>query len=239
MPFSEIKSVPLADRVEENILQYIHTGQVKPGNPLPSEQEMAEKMNVSRNVVREALSRLRALGLVDSRKKRGLVVKSPKVFNAIKRALHPNVMGENEAAELRDLRIAIELGLAELLFGNITSQDIRDLENIVKHEKAKKQLSHKERVEIDVEFHKKLYESTGNKALMEFQGILMPFFDHVEDLHIQPSKFKYPPDVSHSQLVSILKNGTPEEFRNAMKIHLKPFIDGFDTSKEKENSDSN
>lgn len=233
MPFAEIKSVALADKVEKQILQYIHTGQIKIGNALPSEQEMAEKMNVSRNVVREALSRLKVLGLVDSRKKRGLIVTSPKVFGPLKRALHPHVMGEDQSLELRELRIVIELGLAEFLFKNITDEDISALEAIIEREKTVMELSRQERIEIDIEFHKKLYAATGNKTLMEFQSILIPFFGDMSMFHIDPSRLKRGPEVKHSELVSILKNGTPEQFRTAMKRHLQIFIDGIEPSKKK------
>jgi DNA-binding FadR family transcriptional regulator len=232
MSLTEIKSVPLADRVEKQILKYIHTGKVKPGNPLPSEQEMAEKMNVSRNVVREALSRLRVLGLVESRKKRGLIVTSPNAFEALKRAIHPRVMDEDQSSQLRELRIIIELGLAESLFKNATIQDIKDLEEIVDREKNLEEMPHEERVEVDVEFHKKLYSATGNKALKEFQNILMPFFDEIET-QIDPSKLGLPPEITHSELVSILKKGTPEEFRKAMKTHLNKFLDEVGSTQKK------
>jgi GntR family transcriptional regulator, transcriptional repressor for pyruvate dehydrogenase complex len=228
MPFAEIESVPLANKVEEQILNYIHTGKVKPGNALPSELEMAEKMSVSRSVVREALSRLKVLGLIDSRKKRGLIVTSPNAFDTLERALHPHVVEDNQAEELRELRIIIELGLAEFLFKNITEQDIEDLEVIVERENTSRHLSRQEKIDIDVDFHRRLYKTIGNNALMQFQNILISFFDLAAKFQVEE-----PPEVTHDILVSILKNGTPEQFHSAMKLHLKKFIDGVDVASKR------
>ncbi|MCK5175351.1 MAG: FadR family transcriptional regulator [Planctomycetes bacterium] len=230
MPFVEIKSVPLVDRVEKQLLQSIHTGQIKSGNLLPSEQEIAGKMNVSRNVVREALSRLRVLGLVESHKKRRTIVTSPKAFDSLKMVLHPVLMDEEQSSELRELRIIIELGLIELLFKNKTDQDVCDLEKISKREKNMNGLSRKEKVDLDVAFHKRLYEATGNKALMQFQSVLVPFFHEMENLHTERYHLELSPEATHAGLVSILKTGTSEQFRNAMREHLKIFIDGIDSS---------
>jgi len=239
MSFFEIKSVPLAEMVEQQILESIHTGKVTSGSPLPSEQEIAEKMNVSRNVVREALSSLKALGMVESRRKRGMVVTCPESFDALKKVLHPGVMNKNQASELRELRIIIELGLAESLFKNATSQDIKDLEKIASREKTRGNLTRKERVDVDIEFHKRLYMATGNKALMQFQSLLMPFFEEMEKLHMELYNMQMPPESTHAGLVSILKKGTPEQFRKAMREHLKIFIDGINltTRKNKKKKD--
>jgi DNA-binding FadR family transcriptional regulator len=89
MPFKQLEQISLADRVEEQLLESIHEGRFAPGSPLPGEVELAEQMQVSRNVVREAVSRLRMLGLVKSRKRKGSVVSRPDVFLTLRRILHP------------------------------------------------------------------------------------------------------------------------------------------------------
>ena len=61
----------LAENVERQLLDYIRHERLTPGAPLPKEEELAERLGISRHIVREGLSRLKALGLVESRKKRG------------------------------------------------------------------------------------------------------------------------------------------------------------------------
>ena len=73
----EIKTITLADGVENRLLAYIRQAQIVPGDLLPGEEQLADDLNVSRHIVREGISRLKALGLVESRKKRGIVLKRP------------------------------------------------------------------------------------------------------------------------------------------------------------------
>ena len=58
----------MADVVEVQLRDYLRKKSFKPGDPLPSEQQLAASLGVSRNVVREALSRLRMLGMVETKR---------------------------------------------------------------------------------------------------------------------------------------------------------------------------
>ena len=70
------KPTTLVDSVEASISNYIRTNGLVAGDKLPSEEEFAESLGVSRNVVREALSRMKSFGMLSSRKKRGLVLQT-------------------------------------------------------------------------------------------------------------------------------------------------------------------
>ena len=69
-----IVSTTMADQVEERLREYITNKAFKPGDAIPKEIELAEALGVSRNVVREALSRLRMLGMIETKKRRGMVL---------------------------------------------------------------------------------------------------------------------------------------------------------------------
>jgi len=69
----------MADIVELKLLAFLKNNAFKPGDALPKELELAEALGVSRNILREALSRLRVLGMVDSKKRRGMVLTSPDI----------------------------------------------------------------------------------------------------------------------------------------------------------------
>ena len=74
----------LADRMTEMLKQRIRQGAYPPGSRLPTELAMAEGFGVSRTVVREAVSRLRADGLVDVRQGRGTEVLAPRQATAFR-----------------------------------------------------------------------------------------------------------------------------------------------------------
>ena len=71
----------MADVVEVRLRDYLKEKSFKPGDPLPTEVDLAETLGVSRNVVREALSRLRMLGMVETKKKRGMILARPDILS--------------------------------------------------------------------------------------------------------------------------------------------------------------
>ena len=67
-PFSAVKpSLKLADQVASTLETEIRAGRIQASEKLPTEAALAQQFEVSRTVVREAISRLKSLGLVDSR----------------------------------------------------------------------------------------------------------------------------------------------------------------------------
>ena len=59
------KNISLADQVEQKLIAYLKNNNFNTGDQLPKEIELAERLGVSRKIVREALSRLRMLGMVE------------------------------------------------------------------------------------------------------------------------------------------------------------------------------
>lgn len=72
-----IDNLSLVDKVEARILAFFKENGLRPGDAIPKELEFAESLGVSRTVVREALLRLRTLGLVESKKHRGMILTQP------------------------------------------------------------------------------------------------------------------------------------------------------------------
>ena len=67
----------LTEHVRETLAEQIASGQFQPGEQLPTERELIADFGVSRTVVRDAVSRLRAQGLVESRQGAGVFVRDP------------------------------------------------------------------------------------------------------------------------------------------------------------------
>ncbi|MBB2144922.1 GntR family transcriptional regulator [Pedobacter sp. LMG 31464] len=213
-----IISNTMADVVEVKLREYLKKKSFKPGDALPKELELAEALGVSRNVLREALSRLRMLGMIESKKKRGMVLARPDILGAFERVLDPLIIDKNTLQDIFELRLVLEMGLAELLYINKTNKDIAELESI-----AKKEVNNDNsfRIKNEIAFHGKLYEMSGNDTLKRFQIMLLPIFDYVVTLEKKPTRGL----VDHLGLVEILKNGTVEDFKKGMQAHLQPHFD--------------
>jgi GntR family transcriptional regulator, transcriptional repressor for pyruvate dehydrogenase complex len=212
----------MADQVETHLREYIIKRAIKPGDPIPKETEIAQALGVSRNVVREALSRLRMLGMIESRKKRGMILTQPDVMKGLECIIHPTILDEQVRKQLFELRLVLEVGLGDLLFRRKTNELLQKLDAIVEREqKATTQI---ERIRCEVDFHSTLYEMAGNDTLKRFQDILMPVFEYVVEYE---SKLDHTSvgSVTHADLVKILYADNPDAFPNAMRKHLMPHLD--------------
>jgi len=182
--------------------------------------ELAQAMGVSRTVIRESLNRLKTMGLVESIKHKGTLIKSPDLAGILQKSMIPTILNTKSLKDAFEMRLILEVGMADLVVKRATDKDIEDLQEIVKNE-----VSPSSDVLFDVNyeiaFHGKLYEITGNETLIEFQKMLIPIFNYVysSGLIDKPiTKIKY---VSHRGLVDILRERDSGMFRKAMRRHLE------------------
>jgi GntR family transcriptional regulator, transcriptional repressor for pyruvate dehydrogenase complex len=216
---NSIDTSSLVDKVEANLVELLQDRKLKTGDSIPKEIELAETLGVSRTVIREALSRLRMMGLIESKKKKGSVITSPDLFGIMSKSMNPHILDQDTLKEIFEIRLVLEIGMADFLFQRLTKKDIDELKEIVSKEPMVTD-QHLFNIEHEVAFHGKLYQITGNETLKKFQTMLLPVFDYVHHsglLKKQPLLKKF---VSHKGLVDILENGSPELFRNAMRNHL-------------------
>lgn len=220
---SSLKSVDtssLVDKVEANLVELLQHSKLKIGDSIPKEIELAETLGVSRTVIREALLRLRMMGLIESKKKKGAVITSPDLFGIMSKSMNPHILDQETLKEIFEIRLVLEIGMADLLYHRITKEDIAELKKIVSSEPPVAQY-HLFNIEHEIAFHGKLYEITGNKTMKKFQKMLLPVFDYVHNSGLLKKQPELKTFVSHKELVKILEKGTPEEFRNGMRNHLE------------------
>ncbi|KGE13935.1 regulatory protein GntR [Sphingobacterium deserti] len=213
----------MADVVEKRLREYFKKNAFRPGDPIPKEMELAEALQVSRNVVREALSRLKMLGMIESKKKRGMILSEPDIFGGFERVLDPLILEQQTLKDLFELRLVLELGLADLIFLRKTDKDIQDLEKIVSKSTNINKTSFK--VKNEIAFHGKLYEMTGNHTIMRFQTLLMPIFEYVVAEEEKQGAAYSISRITHIDLLEILKNGSAGQFKEAMRAHLSPHFE--------------
>jgi GntR family transcriptional repressor for pyruvate dehydrogenase complex len=218
MQLKAIEKTSLVELVEQRILNIVRKNNLSIGDSLPAELELTEGLGVSRSVVREALSRLRMLGLLESRKKRGMVIAEPDVFGGCSQILDAAFLNEKTQRDLCEMRLTLELGLADLLFLRKTENDLNALEKIVhREEKAR---TEQMRLKLEIEFHTTLYQMGRNDLLLQFQALLEPFFRDAVKREERNGRRKG--DASHRDLLEELRSGNPDGFRKKMRNHLQP-----------------
>ena len=212
----EKDSTTLTEQTEQKILDYVTAGEYKLGDVLPKESEFAEILGVSRVVIREALSRLRILGFVETKRKRGTVLTSPNMFYGAKTILNSGKLDAESLKDLYEVRIMLEIGMADFIFLRKTPEAIRDLEKIVTEEEATDVSDLETLARLDIQFHSTLYKISGNKTLRTFQNLLNTLFK----TYSRSKNWRRRQIISHAALVEILKNSTTDAFRTAMRLHL-------------------
>jgi DNA-binding FadR family transcriptional regulator len=136
------------------------------------------------------------------------------------KSMNPHILDQETLKEIFEIRLVLEIGMADFLFQRITKEDIAELYEIVKKEPLITD-QHLFNISHEIAFHGKLYEITGNETLKKFQSMLLPVFDYVHHSGLLGKQIPFKNFVSHKGLVDVLAKGTPELFRNAMRKHLE------------------
>jgi DNA-binding FadR family transcriptional regulator len=153
LPLNRVVRRSASDEVRAQLVGLIESGQLQVNDRLPSEAELSRRFGVSRPIVREALGRLQALGLTESRPGSGTYVAS----NVTKLTVH---FGQYSASDLNEVRRCLEVPAARLAASRRTSQDIDRLNSILgEHERAS---TAEEVIAFDGQFHCAIASATGN-----------------------------------------------------------------------------
>ncbi|MBN8997747.1 MAG: FadR family transcriptional regulator [Rhizobiales bacterium] len=163
---SPLNRLGLPSQVAGLIRAEIVRGALKPGDKLPTEQELAALHGVSRAVIREAIAKLRHEGLVASRQGLGAFVNSPEAGNSL--TIHPDSFAEPEDyRQLYELRLVLEAGAAELAALNATPDDLEAIRRCIDAMANVTEL-HGAYVETDISFHRAVAAATRNAFVSLF-----------------------------------------------------------------------
>jgi GntR family transcriptional regulator, transcriptional repressor for pyruvate dehydrogenase complex len=214
--FTSVKMGRVSQLIVRQIKSAIVNGPMKPGDKLPSERELGDKFEASRNSVREALKMLEVSGLVTIRRGYGVFV-SEINSKAMSEPFSSMVKMKNMSlSELTEARLAIEPGAARLACERITDEDFRKLEeNIQKAErKLRTQLTDPEN---NINFHVLMAEATHNPSLILMMNML---FDVVKEMRLETAvreldSFHGAGDILkyHKKILKCLRE------KNAQKVH--------------------
>lgn len=165
MEVKPIQRVSISDQVCEQIKEMILDNTLKPGQKIPSETELAESFGVSRVSIREALLKLTAIGLLESRFSGGTYVKEVGADIYMNAILPAAYVGENSILEVLEFRQVMEAKQAGLAARKATAEDVERLEQLIVN--MEKEAGNLEAfAEADLRFHVELAQITHNSLLI-------------------------------------------------------------------------
>jgi GntR family transcriptional regulator, transcriptional repressor for pyruvate dehydrogenase complex len=166
--YKQIKPRKIYEQVAEAIMEMIKSGQLKPGEKLDSVQQIAENFQVGRSAVREALSALRAMGLVEMHQGEGTYVRE---FDSKMLTLPVYIavlMKKADVKNLLEVRRILEVGAVEAAALRWTEDQLVEIK--VSLDQMKQANDEELGEEADFHFHMAIAKASQNELLISLMN---------------------------------------------------------------------
>ncbi len=214
----------LVDAACEHIRASILSGAHWPGAQLPTEAEFVDVLGVSRTVIREAVARLAAEGLVEARQGKGLFVSETARYQAFQ-ITRDEVENLSDVIQLLELRLCVETEMAALAAERRTELDVMNMRHQLKI-LAEAAVGLEDSVKADVEFHSVIARASKNTyyaKLIDFLGVrLVPprsLYLRQGQAYIGDS-YKAIISEEHEAILAAIIRQDPERARTAARAHM-------------------
>lgn len=214
----------LAARIVRGLGERILRGALKPGDRLPSEHELGDAFGVSRAVVREAITSLKAEGLVATRQGAGAFVLQPRRADTF-RVAQAELSTLEELIQMLELRATVEADAAGLAAQRRSPAQLAGMREALDRMQAG--IEHGEdAVDPDFQFHLRIAEATGNRhftGFIRYVGTMLIPRTRVNVIgRDAASRREYLAGVNreHEEIYRAIAGQEPERARSAMRMHL-------------------
>ena len=236
--FQSVEKPKLAYEVARQIAQAIQEGRFLPGQALPPAREFATKFNVSRPILREALSILQLQGYVSTRHGRGTFVKDPNT-DILNVSLEDWLAKNSRLVEnFYEARLAIEPVCAARAALVVGPGDIAELKEILERiDNLSESGSTHELVSSDIDFHSKIAKLSQNEFLIKMlHSLIVPETD-VRKIVLRLPNHLSTTNKDHYAVFHAIEKHNPTAARKAMITALSRPLDVIrDYMKNKEES---
>lgn len=213
--------------VIDSIKGMISRGELKCGEKIPSERELAERFNVSRVPIREALKILEYMGILDSSRGDGTYVRNITVEDLIGKMDFALTATADTLIDLVEMRINLESFAAYQAALNRTEEDIEVIRGtILDMRTAKKALQASDETAVEAlrrlsqQFHVELVKAAHNSVLTSIYENLYELLDISRQFTISSTGISYDSILAHEALLNKIVQRDAEGAREAMEGHL-------------------
>jgi len=223
--YRTVKTSRLYEQIVQQVEDSILKGQLKPGDQLPAERDLAHSFGVSRTAVREAVKTLREKGLVEAFSGRGTFVTngtSHSIRQSLDLMIRINPL--EGSANLAELRLVLDPEIASLAAARIEEQLLSTMREAV--EEMDRSLRDPDAyVEADLDFHLALAEAAGNPIILSLLdsivGLLREQRSRIFNVDGGPERGQF----HHKRILAAVEQGNPESAREAMRAHLQQVLE--------------
>jgi GntR family transcriptional regulator, transcriptional repressor for pyruvate dehydrogenase complex len=225
LKYKHIKPKKIYEEVADTIHEMIRNGQLLPGDRLDSVQQLAENFQVGRSAIREALSALKAMGLVEMKQGEGTFIREFEVDQLNFPLSTAILMNKKDVFDLLEVRKIIETGAAISAATRRTEDHLQKMEEILKEMKVAQgdgELGEK----ADLQFHLAIAEASGNMMLAnllnQVSEVMVETMKETRRLWLfskQTTTSKL--YLEHMEIFEAIQEKDVERARLAMRTHLE------------------
>lgn len=221
MEFREIAPVRLYESVIEQIMELIKNNELKPGDKLPPERELAEKLSISRGSLREAFRVLESRGFIKSKPGGGRYIRE------IRKNGHNDTeniilsLEKSSILELLEAREIFEVKIVELAAQRATVEDIKSIEEALNKMNEEDGLKDDKKTESDTEFHLAIASASHNFV---FVNIIKLHLDLLRDTREKTQRIPGRREErwhEHQAILQAIKEHDTKKSGEAMLKHLR------------------
>ncbi|MGE7963206.1 FadR/GntR family transcriptional regulator [Pseudomonas sp. NPDC089918] len=223
-PDDRKKRRSLSQGLEALLSTHILEGRLRGGEKLPTEAAIMLEHGVSRTVVREAMSRLQAAGMVETRHGVGTFVRGSAL--SLEAFIDPATIGIIiDSLAIMEFRIGLEVEAAGLAAQRRTPDHLSEL-RVLLDQLGQRAVSINDRAALDFQFHLSIAQATGNhyiaNTLRNLGVVIIPRsrLDSARLFHDEPLHYEQRMQSEHEQIYEAILNQDPEYARAAMRLHL-------------------
>lgn len=210
---------PVPMKTAESIHQMIRVRNLRPGDQLPSQRELALELGVSRPSLREALSMLETLGVISVEAGRGVFVAEEEGRAAV--ADSWRFEAQYSLREVFEVRRAIEGAAAALAVMQMTAQDLAEVEAMCREiTAAAAERDVMQVAENDVRFHDFIFERCGNRMFQAIHAQMGRVMAESQQVPMLARERLVETALEHRRLMDAFHARTPETARGAMEQHI-------------------
>ncbi len=214
----EIRSIH--DQVQERIKEHILANNLQPDDLLPSEAVLAEKLGVSRAVVREALRSLESMGVVHSRRGAGRFVSEFKLDPILDNLSYGMLFDTEELQEMVAIRECLEAGFIDDAIVAMDGPTLNRL-RMLADEMRQKAAAGENFLEADLAFHRTIYLVTGNRLLIKLQDVFRTVYQNLQDRSLRVTRDLDAELRNHEQILQAIEAQDTESARRLLVVHFE------------------
>lgn len=218
-----LNSEPVVKKIFDTFCDLIFSGQLKPGDKIPTEKELAEKFGAGRNSIREAKKMLTAVGVFKEVRGLGTFVEdrvTPSVFNPL---LFSMLLESKNSDDVYELRVMFACAAIRLAMEKATDEEIQKVKEVLNESMELYDKGVRDTdvfINLDIDLHNRIYGLTKNPLIERIASVISELFRPFMNKSLKQPKGIERSIRNHSQIIELLMNRDTKHIKDVIELTL-------------------